>query len=273
MLLYIFLLLAYLTKPYFLQFRHHEHGALVIYNSQRITVRNCTFYNNTSDSIFTRQKYQGSSGGLSIGYHYVVSTTFLNSVDILVINCNFTSNSAIPLQKFSSTETLIHRIFRGRGGALSVIVNINSPLKFVFNDSIVMNSDATTFGGGVYCLVQRGSVYQTYMFANIIFKNNTGAKANGLTYINLLNGLVEFAVYSLIYNCTFIDNTARSEVGGAISVYPLYALANSIVIFKECKFYNNSALVYGGVIDIISYNFFNNKEAIFPIEFINWLVQ
>ena len=136
-----------------------------------------------------------------------------------------------------------------------------------------MNNDATTFGGGVYCLIQRGSVYQTYMFANIIFKNNTGAKGNGLTYINLLNGPIMFAAYSLIYNCTFVGNTARSEVGGATSVYPLYALANSIVIFEECKFYNNYALVYGGAVDIISYNFFNSKEAIFPIEFINWLVQ
>ena len=136
-----------------------------------------------------------------------------------------------------------------------------------------MNNDATTFGGGVYCLAQKGSVYQTYTFANIIFKNNTGAKGNGLTYIILLNVPITFTVHGLIYNCTFINNTARSEVGGATSVYPLYALANSIIIFKECKFYNNNALVYGGAVDIISDSFFNNNEAIFPIEFINWLVH
>lgn len=235
-------------------------------------MRNCTFYNNTSDGMFTRKQYQGSSGGLSIAYHHAVSRTFLDSINILIINCNFTFNSAIPSQRVSSTETLIYRIFPGRGGALSIIVNINSPLNFVFNDSTVVNNDATTFGGGVYCFTQRDSIYQTYIFANIIFMNNTGAKGNGLTFINILNKPVVFAVHGLIYNCTFVDNTARSEVGGATSVYPLYALANNIVIFKDCKFYSNSALIYGGAVDIESYNFFNNKEAVFPIEFINWLV-
>ena len=256
----------------FLHYRHHEHGALNIYNSKKITVRNCTFYNNTSDSIFTRKKYQGNSGGLSIGYNHVASTKFLNGVDILIISCNFTFNSAIPSQTFSSNEVLIYRIFPGRGGALSIIVNIDCPLNFVLNDSIVMNNYATTFGGGVYCFTQRGSIYQTYLFINILFMNNTGSKSNGLTFINLLNRPVVFAVHCLIYNCTFVDNTAKSEVGGATSVYPLFALANNIVIFKECWFYSNSALVYGGAVDIASYNFFDNKEAIFPIEFINWLV-
>lgn len=36
-------------------FRNHEHGALNIYNSENITMKNCTFHNNTSDSFFTRQ--------------------------------------------------------------------------------------------------------------------------------------------------------------------------------------------------------------------------
>jgi len=237
-------------------------------------VKNCTFYNNTSDSYFTRKPYQGSAGGLSIGYHYVISTTLLNSVNILIINCNFTYNSAVPSARLriTSTEALIFRLFPGRGGALCVLVNINSPLSFVFNDSIVMNNLANTFGGGIYCLTQRGTIYQTYMFGNDIFMNNTGPIAGGLTFINLLNIPVEFAVDYFIYNCTFIGNTAISKVAGAIAVYPLHALANNIVVFKNCKFYNNSALIYGGAIDITSYNFFGNREKAYPIEFDNWLV-
>ena len=172
----------------------------------------------------------------------------------------------------SSTEALIQRLFPGRGGALSIVVSINSPLRFVLNDSVVMNNDATTFAGGVYCVTFRGSIYQTYMFANNIFTNNTGPKASALSFINILNRPVEFAVYGLIYNCTFVVVIARSEVGGAISVYPLYALANNIVVFENCKFYNNTALIYGGAIDITSYNFFGNIETAFPIGFINWLV-
>ena len=48
--------------------RHHQQGAVNIYNSPRVTVTNCTFYNNTSTGYFTTKAYQGASGGLSIGY-------------------------------------------------------------------------------------------------------------------------------------------------------------------------------------------------------------
>ena len=234
-------------------------------------MRNCTFYNNTSDSYFTRKQYQGSSGGLSIGYHYVMSET-LKSADILIISCKFSNNYAVPSDSFrvTSTEALIQRIFPGRGGALTVLVNINSPLNFVLNDSIVVNNYANTFGGGVYCLTQRGSVYQTYTFASNIFRNNTAPIAGGLSLINILNGPVEFAVCSFIYNCIFAYNTADTAVAGAVSAYPLDALPNNIVVFKDCKFYKNSAVIYGGAVDITSYNFFYNIEAAYPVEFINW---
>ena len=81
---------------------------------------------------------------------------------------------------------------------------------------------------------------------------------------------MEFAVYGLIYNCTFAHNTAGSKVAGAVSVYPLQALANNIIVFEGCNFYNNSAPIYGGAVDITSYNFFGNIEAAFSVEFINW---
>ena len=245
-----------------------------IYNSENITVKNCTFYNNTSDSYFTREPYQGSSGGLSIGYHYIASKTILSSVNVVIISCKFTYNSAVPSNRLrvTSTEALIRRIFTGRGGGLTVLVNINSPLNFVFNDSVVMNNRANTFGGGVYCLTQRGSIYQTYTFANNVFMNNTGPIAGGLSFINLLNRPVEFAVCVLVFNCTFSNNTAGFQAAGGVSVYPLFGLANNIFVFRECRFYDNSAPIYGGAIDITSYNFFANRQATFPIEFINWLV-
>lgn len=237
-------------------------------------MKNSTFHNNTSDSFFTRKRYQGSAGGLSIGYYNVISKTLFSSINILIVNCRFTYNSAVISDRLrvTSTKALILNIFPGRGGALSMLFSINSPLNFVFNDSIILNNFANTFGGGVYCLIGRGSVYQTYMFANNIFMNNTAPIASGLSFINLLNRPVEFVVTNLIYNCTFVSNTARSKVAGAANVYPLYALRNNMVTFRDCTFYNNSALVYGGAVDITSYNFFENREAVFPIEFIDWLV-
>ena len=219
------------------------------------------------------QPNQGGGGGLSIGYDYKTSTIQIKSIDILIINCKFISNTAVILNriKLTSTEVLIYQIYPGRGGALFLLVNMNTPMNFVFNDSIVMNNFAEVFGGSVYCIIKRGSVYQMYMFANNIFMNNTAPIASGLSFINLINRPVTFVVYNLIYNCTFIHNTAKSEVAGAANMYSLYGLQNTRIIFRDCQFYNNSARVYSGAVDIASYNFFENREAAFPIEFINWL--
>lgn len=136
-----------------------------------------------------------------------------------------------------------------------------------------MNSYAKTFGGGVFCYTQRGYVHQTYTFANITFTNNTSPHNGGLAFVNLANRPVKSVITGLIYNCTFANNTATPGVAGAAGVYPLYALANNKVVFKDCKFYDNSALMnYGGAVDITSYNFLDNRLATFPVEFINWLV-
>ena len=89
-----------------------SHGALSIYNSQNVTVKNCTFYNNTSDSYFFNQmqQYQGSSGGLSVGFNMNNSSVVLN---ITITNINFGNNNASPLAKVTSTEMVIKRKFSG----------------------------------------------------------------------------------------------------------------------------------------------------------------
>ena len=237
-------------------------------------MKNCTFYNNTSDTFFTTKPYQGSAGGLSIGYHYNYTTTSPNSVDVHIMNCEFISNIAAPpiRLRLTSTEILRRRIFPG-GGALSVLVNINSSLNFVVNNTVFISNIAYTFGGGIYCLIQRGSIYQTYMFANNIFMNNTAPDESGISFINLLNRPIEFIVTNIFYNCTFIGNSAISDIAGAATVYSLYGLPNTMVTFKDCNFVNNSAQGYGGAVDIASYNFFENKEQAIPVEFTNWLVE
>ena len=100
---------------------------------------------------------------------------------------------------------------------------------------------------------------------------NTAPSASGLSFINL-NRQVKYIVTNLVFNCTFIGNNASLKVAGAANVYTLYGLSDTMVSFKGCKFYNNSAPIYGGAIDITSLNFFENKEKAFPVEFINWLV-
>ena len=245
-----------------------------IYNSENITVKNCTFYNNTSDSVFTTKPYQGSAGGLSIGYNSSNQIRTSNkSIEVLIINCTFISNIAASLNRarLTTTDILIDKIFPGCGGALTLLVNVNSPLNFVFNDSILINSIAEIFGASIYCVVQRACDNQTYMFANNIFMNNTAPSGSGLSFANLLSRQVN--VVNLIYNCTFVGNTATSNTAGAANIYFLYGLQNYAVTFIDCKFHNNSALVYGGAVDIATFNFFKSIEAVFPVEFINWLVK
>ena len=252
-------------------FRHHEHGAVSIYNSQDVTVKNCTFHNNTSDSYFTRRPYQGSAGGLSIGYHFPNSKLRLNDIIIVITDCTFSDNFAAPptALRLTSTQILIGRIFSGRGAAMSILVNVNTTLSFVLNNSLLVNNSAYNFGGGIYCLSAGGRNNQTFLWSNNIFIGNRASIAGALSFISLLNLPVQFILYDRVYNCTFTDNVAHSEVAGAATIYPLYGLPNTLVVFEDCKFYNNSALIYGGAVDITSYNFFAYR-ILFPVQFINW---
>ena len=236
-------------------------------------MKNCTFHNNTSDGNFTMKPYQGSAGGLSIGYNDTHLRREISSINIHIIKCNFTSNAAVlPINlTLSSTEVLSHKRFPGRGGALIVLISTHHPLNFVLNDSKMMDNSAQNFGASIYCVIIDGYYNQTYVFANNVFMNNTAPIGSGLTFANLVNRPIN--VHSLIYSCTFIDNTATSEVSGAANAYALYGLPNNIVIFRDCKFYNNNAEMYGGAVDIASYNFFENREEVFPVHFINWLVS
>ena len=250
-------------------------------------VKNCTFHNNTSDGYFTSKPYQGSAGGLSIGFNSSdigfidpqpddnIQHTYVPppSLNILIINCTFTSNSAVLLhgQRGTSTDSLINKTFPGRGGALSILANTETVIDFVFSNSRVINNFAEAFGGGVYCLTLRGS-WQQYTFDNNIFMNNTASVTGGLALIYLVNTILEFPVHSLVCNCTFYSNTATS-VAGATAIYFIFEFASDVfVIFENCKFSSNTAVIYGGAVDITSYNFFDNIQAASLIEFINWLV-
>ena len=129
-------------------YRDHEDGALNIYNSENVFINNCTFHNNTSSSYFTRKPYQRNAGGLSIGYNSQL--TKLDDVDIVVTNCRFTNNRAAPPSALilPPTKFLTHKIFSGRGGGLSIPVNLaTSSLNCVVNNSVFINNYAVSFGG------------------------------------------------------------------------------------------------------------------------------
>ena len=259
-----------------------------IYESQQIIIRNCKFYNNTSDGYFTKKSYIGSSGGLSIGYNYSDDYNYFTSgrfqyfipppptvLHILIINCVFTNNSALLLNgQGNSLSAIQNNTFYGRGGALSLLISVRHTLEFVFNDNKVINNFAYAVGGGMYCLFQTRS-NQIYKFDDNVFMNNTASIAGGIAFIYLYIPIESRLanISNVLNNCNFYNNTARSKVAGAVSIYSVLGLSRNVFItFNHCKFYNNTAVTYGGAVDITSYDFFVNIQVVPLVEFNNWLV-
>ena len=248
--------------------------------SEQIIINNCTFHNNTSDGYFTNKPHQGSSGGLSISYNSSGSCDSnmppsSNILHIHIIYCTFTNNSALFLdgQMFSSTKTILTELFYGRGGALSLLISVRHSLELIFSDNRIINNSADAFGGGVYCLIQACS-NQNYTFSSNVFVNNAGSVGGGMAFIyQYISIQSQFTIYNLLYNCSFYYNAARHEVAGAVGIYSVDQLPNnSYTTFKHCKFINNTAVAYGGAVDIESYDFFGNIQAVPLIEFTDWLV-
>ena len=268
-------------------------------------MKNCTFRNNTSDSYFTNKPFQGSAGGLSIGYSsdsyfiepylpdqdnhpvavYSINFTtspvqyshvillpplLLYTKSVEIINCTFTDNCAVlPTgEGGSSTDVLINNVFVGRGGALSVLINTDDYLKFELSNSSFINNSAEAFGGGVYCLTQRGYI-QAYTIHNNVFMNNKGPRAGALGLFYLIVPSNSAYNYN-ICNCTFYNNTA-SLIAGAVVVSAVSELTTNInITFKDCNFSKNAAVIHGGAVDTISFDFFSSIPSESPITFINW---
>ena len=246
-----------------------------------ITVKNCRFHNNTSDSLFATKTYRGSAGGISIGYNFNVTEASpvhdnnaiapTDTVTSHIFNCTFADNSARLLngQGGATANVLVNNIFPGRGGAITLLVNINTALKltFDFSDNVVMNNFAEVFAGGMYCFTRRSST-QTYTFNNNVFINNTALRAGGLALFYIKPPMI--AIHVDIYNCTFCNNIV-SQKGGGAQVSSIYELPTNIfVTFKKCNFLNNTAVEHGGAFDAASFNKIQTESL---IAFVNWLVK
>ena len=254
-------------------FRDHEHGALNIFNSPNVTVKNCTFHNNTSSSFFTRRPYQGNAGGLSIAYNMRFSNRTVSSVNVLVTDCVFTNNRAAPptALQLSSTELLSMNIFAGRGGALAMPINTTNPLNCVVVSNVFINNSAHSFGGCIYCFIGGPHINQTFLFRSNKFVGNRASIGGVLTFLTSQRIPETYSIQMTIQNCTFIQN--RAGIGGCVNHYPHLGFAGDLIQFMDCKFYNNSASLYAGTIDIVSYRFFGSREHQEPIQLTNWYVS
>ena len=244
-------------------FRNHEHGALNIFNCPNVTVRHCTFRNNTSTSYFTRKPFQGNSGGLSLGYNMELAP--LSSVNVLVTDCVFINNSA---RLFLTTNELFQNyIFSGRGGGMALLINVTCPVNVAINNNLFRNNSASNFGGGVHCYINGTSVNLTYMFRNNTFVGNEADL--GSAALGFINYAQSSTLNSTMYNCTFKYN--KSKVGECLRLLPSYhGFSENFFVIRECSFNNNTSTGVGGIIVVVSYKYYQNRKHYDPVEFTNW---
>ncbi|XP_065919889.1 uncharacterized protein [Dysidea avara] len=244
----------------------NQHGSVNIFNSPTVIVKNCTFLNNTATSYFTRQPYQTNAGGLSVGYNDRLVTRPLNIINITITNCTFTNNHAGHAS--SPNEVQQQRIFSGRGGGLSIVVNATTVVQCIVNDSLFVNNSAENIGGAVYFSISESStLHQLYMLRNNTFTMNTAPVGGGYFFANLVVPEEGFYQGIILHTCVFINNTAT--IGGGVSVFSSLGLSGSYIRYEGCHFYKNSATLHGGAVDIVSYNLYGNREQQGPAEFVN----
>ena len=239
-----------------------------IFNSPNVIIRNCTFYNNTSDAKFTRQPYKSNSGGLSIGYNLLFATILLDIINITVYSCNFTNNYAGSLT--STYELPLYGIFTGRGGGLSLVFNVSGIVICRVNDSIFVNNLADNLGGGVYISTsERSSSEQFYLFANNNFTSNAaGYGAGGFFFANIVFPSINFSQTIVLCNSMFNENKAE-QIGGGVFVFS-YGLGGSFVKIEKCEFFMNTAGENGGAFAVKSIKLYGNRQNQNPVEFVSW---
>ena len=249
-------------------FRGNQHGALNIFNSPNVIVKNCTFNNNTSDGLLTKTTFRASGGGLSISYNRNNIKEII--INIFVSNCSFTNNAAtLDLSQYSTDRTVSEYLFTGRGAGLAIIFNTTSPINCTVTDCAFMHNKAVG-GGGLFNGIGEAQYNQTYLYKNNMFSENSAMLSGAFIFVILAARYTsaQLPVNATIRNCTFQHNLA--DVAGSSIVYFIDGLSDYSIMFEECKFINNTSLSYAGAINIVSYNFFAYRNSYPPVEFINW---
>ena len=191
-------------------------------------------------------------------------------INIFVSNCTFTNNVAsLDLSlRYSINRLFSENLYSGRGGGLAIIFNTTSRTNCTVIDCTFINNTARSLSGGLYTVIGEARYDQTYLFKNNMFSGNSAMLSGAFNFVVLTSRNATTQVNASIHNCTFQHNSAN--IAGSTIVYFYDGLARFSVMFEECKFINNSASLYAGVIDVVSYNFFAFRNMYQLVEFINW---
>lgn len=130
--------------------RYFFQGAVDIYNCIFVTVTNCTFRDNGPVAIVKTEPHRGHSGGLSIAWSIL---DYESNHTTVVERCLFVNNTSDPFGgsfQYSTTQSIVSRQFRGRGGGAAIIMNGRVPVQVTVSDCVFEQNYAGIYGGGLY---------------------------------------------------------------------------------------------------------------------------
>ena len=157
---------------------------------------------------------------------------------------------------------------RGRGGGVGMYVQQDSTVNTTIQSCRFEGNYATTFGGGVYIILDGGLMNHSLVITSSEFVDNESGDGGGGLNIGFL--YFRYTVPSVsIMKCYFANNQAT--YGGGAYVYPGIGVGNGYtVVFKNCTFVRNRAEKYGAALGLISLDFFDPQSEYAPYNIHNW---
>ena len=190
--------------------RYFSQAALDIFNCKDILFNSTVLEHNRGTGIDT-VKYRGNSGGVAFGYNMPEN---IAKPILRVTNSTFRNNSAIAESTFhTSSQTVLGRIYTGRGGSMAVYSNASHHnISVTISNCVYENNFAHYHGGGLFLVLAEkvDAVYSQndVLIENTTFASNTAGFAGG--------GLVLAYPEANIVNCTVTNNSATA--GGGIFI-------------------------------------------------------
>ena len=254
-------------------FSGSKEGAVNIFNCLNVNIVNCSFENNNSTGQFSKERFQGSSGGLSIGIHRHRDTASENGegVSIVVHLCRFIDNQAHAFGSdvHTSTSFLSSNIITGRGAGMSVTIDSSNAVHSSISYNYFENNTARVYGGGLYFLVNEVTKNQTYLFNENIFIDNEAILTSGAMVYGLV-GMVHTgsSINVKIFRNHFEGN--KAQLGGAFRFQRPTGNQGNYLVFNDSTFNRNMAVENGAAIGISKAQFFNFDQRTIPITIANW---
>ena len=230
-------------------------------NGSGIVFNNTLGYNKITNSIFannTSSKRQ-NGGGIYVEFNCTRGHECGTS-DYTFQDCRFLQNKVS--EKYISNDGVFAGA--GRGGGMMIIFRGNSSRNSISILDCLYQGNRAAWGGGVNVIFADSTTKNRVTINDTEFRHNNCTYAGGgidigLTWLSHIN---EF----FCKNCTFEDNSAR--IGGGTAVYAVRgsSFRNTTLVFKECKWIQNSAQ-YGAAVDLTPQHVreFNSGETPEPI--------